>query len=114
MVLLPEKKQGFANKLVVNCNHCDWKYSCYTSQTLSPEDKTKGKKPCEINYRTVMAFREIGRGHESLKVFSTVMNMPAPMSRVTYTKINSCLHDAYKQMSDESMKDAARGTQYHK
>ena len=37
------------------------------------ETKEKSK---EINYRSIMAFREIGKGHSAIKTFAAVMNMP--------------------------------------
>ena len=72
VVIVPEEKQGFCNKLLVNCNHCNWSYSCYTSSQMPLEKEKPGKKKLrQINFCSVTAFREIGRGHESMNVFKS-------------------------------------------
>ena len=41
----------------------------------------------DVNVRSVMAFREIGRGLSHVETFSRVMNMPQPYSPSSYDKI---------------------------
>jgi hypothetical protein len=43
----------------------------------------------EINVRTVLAFREIGRGHNAKTNFNTIKNMPAPPKRNHFTNIQN-------------------------
>ena len=40
----------------------------------------RGKKPFEIDVRSVIAFREIGKENEAMRTFTTMMNMPPPLS----------------------------------
>jgi len=54
-----------------------------------------------------MAFRENGSSLQGLVTFCYMMNMPEPMSQSSYDNINSSLHTAYCQSSQESMKTAA-------
>ena len=44
----------------------------------------RGSKPFDLNLRTILAFREIGKGHAGIKMFCGCMNMPPPMTELTY------------------------------
>ena len=75
-------RMGFAHKLELSCENCGWKYETFTSNTCTPPvdinisaKQKQGRKPFEVNVRTVLSFREIGRGHEHIKMFSRIMNM---------------------------------------
>ena len=46
-------------KLKCNCDVCSWSRYFYTSKELS--SNTRGRKPYDINVRTVTAFREVGK-----------------------------------------------------
>ena len=61
----------------------------------------------EVNTRIIMAFREIGLGHEAVKTFCGMMNMPPPMNKKSYDITSSKLHDTYVQTAQDSMKTAA-------
>ena len=52
--------------------------------------------PQEINNRSVMAFREIGRVREAMVTFTTIMNMPTPMNKDNFDTINDKLYDTYE------------------
>ena len=54
-----QEKQGHAQLLRISCCSisCRWEKSFYTSERV----KNSGRGA--INLRTIMAFREIGRGH---------------------------------------------------
>jgi hypothetical protein len=78
------------------CMECDWKHCFNTS-------KKQGHSH-EINLRAVLAFREIGRGHNAMKTFTKVMNMPAPPTLRIFTKIqNEKLLPVVKQLASDSM-----------
>ena len=64
------KKHGYSHYIVLQCEACEWKYCFYTS-------KKQGQSH-ELNVRAVLAFREIGKGHNALTTFSKVLNMLAP------------------------------------
>ena len=93
-----KKKHGFSHYIVIECKavECDWKHCFSTS-------KKQGHSH-EINLRAVLAFREIGRGHNAMKTFSKVMNMPEPPTRRIFTKIqNKKLLPVVKQLASDSM-----------
>ena len=75
---------------------CEWK-SCFNTS------KKEGQS-YEINIRAVLAFREIGKGHNSMVTFSKILNMPAPPRRDNCTKIqNNKLLPVVKQCANDSM-----------
>ena len=63
----------------------------------SPDIKQnkQGINPQEINNRSVMPFREIGRVREAMVTFTTIMNMPTPMNKDNFDAINNKLYDIY-------------------
>ena len=74
--------------------------------SVQNKKKTQGRNTFEINVRAIVAFREIGRGFESIKTFSRCMNMSA-ISDPTYRNINEQLFTAYETAANNSMKKAA-------
>ena len=64
----------------------------------SPDIKQnkQGINPQEINNRSVMPFREIGRVREAMVRFTTIMNMPTPMNKDNFDTINDKLYDTYE------------------
>ena len=66
-------KRRIASPITLSCNdsmECEWKYCFYTSQKQGPS--------YEVNMRAVLgllAFREIGRDHNTMVIFTKVMNM---------------------------------------
>ena len=102
------ERQGFSHKICVACSFCTYTKMYFTSPQFTPPARdARGKKAHEINYRTVMAFREIGRGHEGMKTFTTMMNMASPLAFTSYNDINSTLHDIYENVAAENTKKAA-------
>ena len=69
-----ENRMGYAHNLKLQCTVCTWQSSCYTSETVKFK-KGPGRNFHEINIRAGIAFREIGKGHQSLENFSRIMNM---------------------------------------
>ena len=99
-----KKKNGFSHYLLLECNNaeCEWKYCFHTSK--------KQGHSYEINVRSVLAFREIGRGHKAMVTFAKVMNMPPPPTPTptptsrTFTKLqNKKLLPVVKQLATDSM-----------
>ena len=101
-----EKKQGFAHFIRVKCSSdtCDWQGSFCTSKQLK---STKGRPPFEVNIRTVLAFREIGKGYTAIKKYCGFMNMPKSINDSAYAAIVSKLNAAYKDIVNTSMSIAA-------
>ena len=47
------------------------------------DEMGSGNVPYDVNLRTAVAFREIGRGHTAIETFCGFMNMPPPMTSNT-------------------------------
>ena len=67
-----KEKFGLCCKLLLSCDKCDWSEHFYTSKQLS---NRTGRKPFDINLRTVAAFREIGKGHSGIETVCGFMNL---------------------------------------
>lgn len=100
------EKMGLSQKLSVFCTSCDWKKQLFSSPQVV--DGKKGNNRHEVNLRTVMAFREIGKGYASIVQFCSVMNMPPPFNKKVYNRINELLHEAYQSVATESMQRNAK------
>lgn len=98
-------KKGLSLPIKLSCCCCDWNHTVYSSSRL---DKSDDKSRFEVNLRSVMAFREIGKGLTALESFCSVMNMPSPVSNVGYARINNLLHKAYTEAAQDSMENAAK------
>ena len=59
-----KKKSGYAHYILLQCTNmeCEWKYSFSTSK--------KHGRSYELNTRSVLAFKEIGRGHTAMTTFN--------------------------------------------
>jgi len=102
------KKKGLACCIVLSCSaaECGWNREFYSSKKID-RNHLSGPNPFDVNYRSVIAFREIGNGHSSLTKFCGLMNSPSPMCHTVYQKIKHEIGDAYKDSAEKSMKDAA-------
>jgi hypothetical protein len=75
---------------------CGWKYSFNSSR--------KQGRSYEVNVRAVLAFREIGKGHNATTTFNKMMNIPAPPTRRNFTKIqNEKVLPVVKKLANDSM-----------
>ena len=104
-----QEKQGHAQLLKISCCSisCRWEKSFYTSERV--KNSGRGAKPFDINLRTIMAFREIGRGHAAMNTFCGYMNMPPPMAEITFNEtVKSRLHPAYIDIVNRNMEDSAK------
>lgn len=100
------KRKGLACCVYIHCEGCGWYQKFYSSHQFDRPNKN-GPKPYDINVRSVVAFREIGKGYESIKKFCGLMNTPPPMSKSTFITINDNIADSYMNAAEKSMKDAA-------
>lgn len=80
-----EKKKGLASFLVVKCTAYDYAIDFYTSQTL--KDGVKGQNSFDVNTRITYTMRACGQGHSGIEKFTTLMDMPRPMTQNNYDKI---------------------------
>ena len=104
---VPKKRMGFSLCLSIACSGCSWKHEIQTSQPVNNAVKSPGRQMQIVNLLSVIAFREIGRGHEALKTFSACMDMPAPITIKAFNAINRVIHQVYGKVAFESMQRAA-------
>ena len=97
---------GFCNKLKIVCSKCDWSISFLTSEETRLKQGSRGRQFSEVNIRAVVAFREIGRGHEGMNTFARLMNMSG-LAWTAYKNINNELQIAYENTADKSMQGVA-------
>lgn len=109
LILTHGDRKGFSLKLHIECEACAWSTSSFTSPQFKfgKEKDNRGQKSFEVNARTVIAFREIGKGHQAMKTFTTMMNMPPPFVNTTYNSWINQLHDIYIETAQESTINAA-------
>ena len=98
------KQMGFNCRLKLTCRNCKHEISFQSSKDCI--NSGSGRPFAKVNSRSVIAFREIGRGHEALKNFARCMNMPC-MTVSAFDNINDEIFNAYESVCLESMKNAA-------
>lgn len=100
------KKQGLASYLYVQCSNCEFVEEFYSSP------KTLAKKATEssfdVNLRMTYTMRSIGQGHSGMEKFTSLMDMPKPMTRNNYDKLVKKLSNVTKLVAEETMNDAAK------
>ena len=55
--------------------------NCNNTSEIKP-----GRNAFAVNIQMVFAFREIGKGYRSMKSFTSLMNMPPPISLRSYNR----------------------------
>ena len=99
-------KKGFAQKVLLSCENvsdCGWSFSTYTSKSLNADECNR----YDVNIRSIVAFREIGRGLSHIETFNRVMNMPPPFSHSTYDDTIKDILPHYVAAMNDSMLNAA-------
>ena len=96
------RKMGLAQQMKLECC-CGWIRTIYSSPRIKDDDKSR----FDINIRTIIAFREIGKGQSAIETFCSHMNMPPPITMMSYTEIKNEIHPYYVKAADESMQQAA-------
>ena len=96
------RKHGCSLCIEIKCRSCSWKKEFFTSPVVE-QPNSPGKSGFEINLRFVMAFREIGKGHEAMKTFCQCLNLPCAMAYNSYQAINEKLLVAYEKVAEESI-----------
>lgn len=80
---------------------------CFTlASDKIPRNDKPGPNLFDINYRAIIAFREIGKGYNAISKFCGVMNFPSAMVRTTYKSISHEISEAYTKCAEVSMKNA--------
>ena len=96
---MPQKKKGLSSYLFVKCKECEYEQPFYTSQACN--DKT-----FDVNKRIVYAMTSCGQGHAGIDTFTTLMNIPKPMTLKNYNVIVKKFVDTVKEAAEETMQDA--------
>ena len=96
-------KKGLAQKLIVSCEDCNWNYSTYLSTSIKTEQSSR----YDVNVRSIIAFREIGRGLSHIETFNRIMNMPPPYTHSTYDETVKDVLPGYIAAMNDSMLGAA-------
>ena len=97
-------RMGFANKINLSCSTCEWENSFFTSRNCSENGLKQGRKHFDdVNVRSVIAFREIGEGHEAIVNYARCMNIRA-ISECLFRNINEDLFIAYEKAATKCMK----------
>ena len=60
----------------------------------------------EINYLSIIAGREIGRGHTSLSALCGVMNLSLPINIKAYNDMQEEKASVYKDVANQSLQNA--------
>ena len=97
-------KKGLAH-CCINISFIDWTSTFCTSKIINDKvvDK-RGRKSYDINTRSVIALREIGKGYSSLKTFCGLMNMPPPMTQKTFLELqNTHVAPGYIKAAQDNM-----------
>jgi hypothetical protein len=99
-------KRGLSIPLVFVCSKCNWRKIFNTSKEVRRETRS-GRVPFEINARSVVAMREIGKGHSVLEKLCGYLNMPPPMNVTVFNDIQKNVFNAYSDVVNSSMNNAA-------
>ena len=103
-----KRKRGLAHFLTSKCTSCDWTDEFSTSKCVEPGTSKQGRKAYEINIRSCIAFREIGKGLEGLRSVCKNMNIPPPMQPNVFSNITNTLHSSYTTVANKSMQIASK------
>ena len=93
---------GYAHKLRLICQDCPHKIETFTSSECEKTESKQGRRKFEINVRAVTAFREVGKGHESMTNVSRCLHMFSIVD-TTYRALNDSLYQAYLEAANSSM-----------
>ena len=87
-----DAKKGLAHFINISCTECDWDSTYSSSKEVQNEISKQGNNAFDINTRSVIAMREVGKGFTALKTFSNIQE-----------SIGSC----YVKFAKANMKAAA-------
>ena len=93
-----EKKKGLASLLTVKCTAFDFCNYFYTSRSY---DST-----FDINTKAAYSMRAIGQLYSGLETFTSLMNLPKPVTADNYYKIINRLVKTTKAVAVIKMQDA--------
>ena len=104
-----EQKRGLCHYLDLSCTKCDWTSSFSTSKEAKPMSSDKGRggrNPHDVNIRSVIATREVGRGYTALQSLCGFMNIAPPMTEETFLQTQTSVKSVYVNVAEENMRSA--------
>ena len=101
-----KKKKGLANCMTLSCSNCEWTYSTYTSRSIE-KPPVPGINAFDINVRSVITFREIGKGITAMQALCGYTNLVPPMQAVAYNNNQKEVAESYRTVANSSMLKAA-------
>ncbi|XP_065678497.1 uncharacterized protein LOC136093423 [Hydra vulgaris] len=99
-----KNKKGLSSLLLLSCTKCSWKTKFYTSKKVA--SKTS-EKSFDINLRSVVGMREIGKGLSALEKLCGFLNLPPPIQKATFNDVQNKILLPYKCVAMQSMINAA-------
>jgi len=101
-----QNKNGFSYELQLSCDTCEF-ISKYNTSLQSHKQISPGKPVASVNFNAIVAFRELGKGYQSLRTFAAFMNMPPPMTPKNFNYLTKKLYKAYETVAIQSTTKAA-------
>ena len=92
------EKKGLTPLLTIKCTLCNFCTDSYSSRSY---DNT-----FDINIRAAYSMRAIGKGYSELETFTSLMNLPKPVTSNNYDKIFNKWVKATEAVIDITMQDA--------
>jgi len=86
----------------MKCTQCHYKKEFYTSRSIAHEGM-QGSKSVDVNSRMIYTMRACSQGYAGIEKFTTLMDMPKPMTKNDYNKTIKKLTET---VAKEIMSDA--------
>ena len=96
-----KKKKGLASFLTFQCIRCK-----HSIETHNSNRCTSNKNSFDVNTRIAYNMTACGQHYARLEKFSSLMNVPVPMTANNYDKIVKKLLRATKSVAEVTMQDA--------
>ena len=90
-------RAGLAPFLSITCS------DCHHRSVHSLVKKSAHSRFFDVNRRSVLAMRRIGKGHKALKKFCGVMDMPGPVAKANFNRHQKALRGAALTVAESSM-----------
>ena len=94
------ESRGLASYLEVTCSNCGPLSNSYTSKQV--------EGGMELNIRAVYGMRFIGKGHQALRKFCAVMDLPPAPAKAAYHRISKMLEPVIVECATDSMRLAQK------
>ena len=93
-----QRKKDLPHCYMFNVRHLNFIHEFYTSSASAHQSY-------DVNKRVVYAMRACGQGHAGLETFTSLTNLPKPMTINNYDKIVSIIATKVKEVAEETMQE---------